>query len=88
MEHNELLIKKVIEEKFNQIVGGYENDLSDHGYKVPSSDEMKIEVYQEVMQAKVVSTKFGLVSVKKDIRFAGTENIKLWIDQRFQKEGY
>lgn len=88
MAHNELLIKKVIEEKFNQIVGGYENDLSDHGYSVPSAEEMKVEVYQEVMQAKVVSTKFGFANVKKDIRFAGTENIKLWIEQRFQEEGY
>lgn len=79
------LVRKVIADAYNWVTGGHENALTDYGTPMPTIEEMKDEVYCEVMHAKAVEMGSTLVAVQKDIRFLGTERIKQMIDAEFAR---
>lgn len=83
----EKIIKMVIKESFCEIVGGEENSLADGQItEMPAIEDLKQWVYDSVMDADRVWTKMGEISVKKDMRFLGTERIKELIEERFNKD--
>lgn len=86
-EMREKIVKMVIKESFCEIVGGEENSLADGQIeKMPSIEDLKQWVYDSVMKADNVWTKMGKMSVKKDVRFLGTERIKELIQERFNRD--
>jgi hypothetical protein len=88
MNSREQLIYMLIEDRYNWILGGYENSLSD-GYieTLPSRELIEQEIYEEVIQSKQLSVSFGFISIEKDIRFLGKDKIKQLIHQFVEKQG-
>lgn len=85
----EEIIKMVVKEQINMVLGGYENSILDgHITEMPGHEELVQEVYQEVMNADVVETPIGMMKVKKDIRFFTKERIMAYIEKKVIKEGY
>jgi VIT1/CCC1 family predicted Fe2+/Mn2+ transporter len=85
----EQLVKKVVKEQFNDIVGGYENSILDGLIEeMPSHEELANQIYQEVMSASMVVMGGQRMAVKKDIRFIGGEKIREYIEKKLTKEGY
>lgn len=85
----ENMVKMVVKEQVNMVLGGYENSLLDgHIQEMPTHDDLVNEIYQEVMNANEVETPFGMMKVQKDIRFFTKERIIAYIEKRVVKEGY
>lgn len=89
-EKRQMMVKMVIRQELNDVIGGFENSLMDKLIdKMPTHDELVAQIYTQVMQARVVETPNGTrIGVEKDIRFFGTDRIKAFIDRRVAKEGY
>lgn len=82
------LVERLIYQKYNYTVGGFENSFADGNLEeMPSREEMIKEVYNEVMCATYVEMKMGLYPITQDIRFLGKETIMDLIVTRFNKEG-
>ena len=85
----DMVVKMVIKEQFNQVVGGWENNVMDKlADKLPSHESLAVEIYEEVIQTDAVETPFGMMQVKKDIRFVGSNTIKTYIEELLTKKGY
>jgi hypothetical protein len=79
------IIKQMIEDKYNWVTGGYENEVCDGRMDesdFPSRQELEQEVYDEIM-----SEKYYRGFDVRDIRFEGSINIKEMITQEFNKQG-
>lgn len=85
----EAIVKIVVREKFNWVVGGYINNVMDRLIPcMPSREQLIIEIYNEVITADSVETPIGMIEVKKDIRFAGKELILKYIENILTEEEY
>ena len=85
----EMLVKQVIRQEMNDVLGGLENSLMDKLIEeMPPREEIAEMVYSQVMKQDVVEFPSGIISVKKDIRFIGSERIRAHIEKRLMKEGY
>lgn len=85
----DMVVQMVIKEQFSQVVGGWENNIMDKlADKLPSRESLAAEIYDEVMQANAIETPFGMVQVKRDIRFIGSDTIKVYIEELLTKKGY
>ena len=76
MDQRERLVRKVVRECFNEVVGGYENSVLDYGTPLPPTEQMFEEVYGEVMHCRMVGGFNGPQLVEKDIRFLGSARIR------------
>ncbi len=73
----EIKVAALVREKANWVVGGWENSVTDgHLDTMPPVEDMEAEIYDEVLSAKWVEMKAGLVPITEDIRFLGTKRIK------------
>lgn len=82
----EKLVKKLVKEQTNWVIGGHENNILDgHTTKMPARELLESEIYQEVMNAKYVESGNYLVPIKKDIRFLGSAVIRGMITERVTK---
>ena len=78
----ERIVINLIKERANWVIGGYENSVSDgHMTEMPSAEEIKSEVYGEVIRSKHVEIGGGLIGVSKDIRFLGKDFIEAKISR-------
>lgn len=85
MNVREQTVKKLIKQKINWVVGGYENAVSDkHIEEMPSREQIADEVYQEVIDSKYLEIGAGLMPIQKDIRFLGKQRIKQLIKENLK----
>ena len=85
----ETLVKMVIKDQMNDVLGGFENSLQDSLIdEMPAHHELAAAIYDQVMAADSVEGKTCMLAVKKDIRFIGSDWIKAHIEKRLIKEGY
>jgi hypothetical protein len=85
----EQLVKMVIKEQMNDVIGGFENSLMDGHIKEMPEHKILVEaIYTQTMQANMVSTAMGRMVVKKHIRFIGSERIRAFIEKQVAKAGY
>ncbi len=63
-------VRIVVNRAYDHVTGGYENAISDgHITEMPPNDQLKVEIYEEVMHTRYIEFTGGLMPVKKDIRF-------------------
>jgi hypothetical protein len=82
----ESLVKKVIRQEANWVIGGYENGIADGKLsEMPSKEALTKEVYTAVMNSDVVEVGGGLIPVRKDIRFLGKERLQFLVAEIIEK---
>ena len=90
MNKHQKIAAKQVKYAIDYIVGGYENSIQDGHMEqndMPSKEQLVDEIYDEMMNCT-----FGPGSCRnhptEEVKFAGTEFIKFYIDYRLTKEGY
>lgn len=72
MNQKEQLVSIVIKKVWNEVVGGYDNALSDKIMEsMPSNEDIIQEVYEEVIRTRFIAMRNGYLPIEKDIRFLG-----------------
>jgi len=87
MNNREDLVRRLIKQEYNWVVGGWMNDLADNGNKLPSTKAIAEEIYYRVMKSQGVEVAGGIFPTKKDIRFLGSKRIKEMISTKIEREG-
>lgn len=84
----EIIIKLLVKDKFNSVVGGYENSVMDRIIdEIPPRKQLIEDIYDEVMTEDTIVTNMGVIYVKKDIRFMGRDKIIRCIEDKLDSEG-
>lgn len=72
MNSKEQLVSIVIKKVWHEVVGGYDNALSDKILdSMPSNEDIIQEVYEEVIRTRFIAMRSGYLPIEKDIRFLG-----------------
>ena len=86
MVMREKIVMLVVKQESNDVVGGYENSISDgHINVMPVREDLLEEIYNQVMMTTIVEGNNCRMSVEKDIRFIGSKKIKELIEARLDK---
>ena len=88
MTGHERIAAKNIDGAFNWHVGGWYNCLQD-GYEeyIPTLEEAKEIVYDEAMNNLYKGSGEGVGKAPKEMRFAGKEFCKAYIEKLFAEDG-
>lgn len=83
----EEMVMRLIAQKYNWVVGGFENEILDgERDQMPTQQTIEEHIYDEVMDADGLEVGFNIFPIKKDIRFLGTEKIKKMINEFYNKK--
>ena len=83
MNKREDLVRRIVNQKANWIIGEWENEVEDGNVdEMPTKEELINTIYDEVINIKQLN---GL-KVEKDIRFVGTKRILEMIENKVKKE--
>lgn len=82
----EKLIKLLVSQKVGYVVAGHKNSILDgQATKLPSRDNLTNEIYNEVINEKMLEVGDYLIPIQKDIRFYGKKNIMNLINIKLVK---
>lgn len=89
MNKHQKIAAKQVKYAIDYIVGGLENSVQD-GYldEMPSKADMVEDVYSEMMNCSFGPGSCHSGRPVEEVKFAGTEFIKFYINHRLTKEGY
>lgn len=91
MNKHQKIAAKQVKYAIDYIVGGLENSIQDGHMEesdMPSKAELVEEIYSEMMNCSFGPGSCHTGHPVEEVKFAGTEFIKFYINYRLTKEGY